>query len=113
MIHVIKKVSAHFLRNKKIFRGADIMFTTMFWILAIWFVVNAIWMYVKRDDQQLQKALGWVNVVAVIAGFWTYFGVSQVAGIDTWFNILNYVNIVLAATQLYLGYRNGHSVKHA
>lgn len=91
------------------------MFTTIFWILAVWFIINIIWMWNKRDDKQLQKTLGWVNVVAVIAGFWTFYAATRVGNIETWFNVLNYVNIVIAATQLYLGYRNGngHSVKHA
>lgn len=89
------------------------MFTTIFWILAIWFIVNVIWMWFKTDDQNFQKAFAWINVVAVIVGFWVYFGATKVSGIDTWFNILNYVNIVLAIVQFYFGYRNNNSMKHA
>ncbi|MFC6177433.1 hypothetical protein ACFQAV_11310 [Companilactobacillus huachuanensis] len=89
------------------------MFTTMFWILAIWFIVNVIWMWFETDNQNLQKTFAWINVVAVIVGFWVYFGVAKVSGIDTWFNILNYVNIVLAIVQFYFGYRNNSSMKHA
>lgn len=31
------------------------MFNTVFWILAIWFVINVIWMWFRFDDQKLQK----------------------------------------------------------
>lgn len=89
------------------------MFTTMFWILMVWFIVNVIWMWFATDNQALQKTFAWINVVAVIVGFWVYFGTTRVSGIDTWFNILNYVNIVLAIIQFYLGYRSSHTMKHA
>lgn len=48
------------------------MFTWTFWILAIWFVINAIWMWFELDNQNLQKILGWINVAAVII-FFGYF----------------------------------------
>lgn len=32
------------------------MFTWTFWILAIWFVINAIWMWFELDNQNLQKS---------------------------------------------------------
>ncbi|KRO00411.1 hypothetical protein [Companilactobacillus kimchiensis] len=89
------------------------MFTTMFWILMAWFIINVIWMWFVTDNQNLQKTFAWINVVAAIVGFWVYFGVTKVGGIDTWFNVLNYVNVVLAAVQFYYGYRNNHSIKHA
>ena len=85
----------------------------MFWILMAWFIVNVIWMWFVTDNQNLQKTFAWINVVAAIVGFWVYFGVTKVGGIDTWFNVLNYVNVVLAAVQFYYGYRNNHSIKHA
>lgn len=82
------------------------MFKTIFWILAIWFIVNAIWMWFKLDDHSLQKTFAWINVVAVVIGFWVYYGVSHVAGgISPWFLTMNWVNIVLACLQFYFGYR--------
>jgi len=89
------------------------MFTTIFWILAIWFIINVIWMWFATDNQNLQKTFGWINVVAVIVGFWVYYGTSRVSGIDTWFNIMNYANIVVAIVQFYFAYRNTHTMKHA
>ncbi len=81
------------------------MFTWTFWVLAIWFIINAIWMWFELNKQGYQKTFAWVNVVAVIVGFWVYFAATPVSGISTWFNVLNYVNIVLAAVQFYYGYR--------
>jgi len=89
------------------------MFTTIFWILAIWFIVNVIWMWFATDNQNLQKIFGWINVAAIIIGFWVYFGTTKVSGIDSWFNVMNYANIVIALIQFYFGYRNSHTVKHA
>ncbi|GEO58962.1 hypothetical protein [Companilactobacillus bobalius] len=89
------------------------MFTTMFWILAIWFIINVIRMWFVTDNQKLQKTFAWINVVAVIVGFWVYFGATKVSGIDTWFNIMNYANIVVALVQFYFGYRNSTTIKHA
>ena len=86
------------------------MFTWTFWILAIWFVINAIWMWFELDNQNLQKILGWINVAAVIVGFWVFYASTPVAAISTWFNVLNYVNILLAATQFYFGYRKNHNM---
>ena len=31
------------------------MFNTVFWILAIWFVINVIWMWFKLDDQTYKR----------------------------------------------------------
>lgn len=89
------------------------MFTTMFWILAVWFIVNVIWMWFDTNNQKLQKTFAWINVAAIIIGFWVYFGTSKVAGIDTWFNVMNYLNIAVALIQFYFGYRNNTSMKHA
>lgn len=90
------------------------MFTGTFWVLAVWFLVNVIWMWFALDNQNLQKTFAWINVVAVIIGFGVYFTGTSVTGISTWFNVLNYVNIVLACVQFYYGYRNLHhtSVQH-
>lgn len=49
------------------------MFNTIFWILAIWFVVNVIWMWFQLDNQTLQKTFAWINVCAVFIGFWVYY----------------------------------------
>ncbi|MGN1271538.1 MAG: hypothetical protein ACI4T3_00130 [Lactobacillus sp.] len=83
------------------------MFDTIFWILAIWFIINVIWMWFKLDDQKLQKTFAWINVVAVVIGFWVFYGVSHPAGaLTNWFTALNWINIVLAIIQFYFGYRN-------
>ncbi|KRM89074.1 hypothetical protein [Liquorilactobacillus vini] len=81
------------------------MFTFSFWVLAIWFVINVIWMWFKLSDQKLQKTFAWINVVALIWGFWAYNSSVRVGGIATWFNVINYVNIIVALLQFYFGYR--------
>ncbi|BDZ30888.1 hypothetical protein RA086_06925 [Lactiplantibacillus sp. WILCCON 0030] len=81
------------------------MFTWSFWILAIWFVVNAIWMWFDLDNQSLLRTFAYINVVAVIWGFWAFYGATPVSGLNTWFQVLNWANVVLAALQFYFGYR--------
>lgn len=82
------------------------MFDTVFWILAIWFIVNVIWMWFVLKDQTKQKTFAWINVAAVIIGFWVYYGVSHSAGaLATCFLILDWVNVILALIQFYFGYR--------
>ena len=49
------------------------MFNTVFWIIAIWFVINVIWMWFRFDDQKLQKTSAWINVCAIIIGFCVYY----------------------------------------
>lgn len=85
--------------------GVINMFTWMFWILAIWFIINAVWMWFDLDNKTLQKTFAWINVAAIIIGFWTFYGATPVDSLSTWFQVLNWVNIVLAATQFYFGYR--------
>ncbi|ETY74345.1 hypothetical protein [Lactiplantibacillus fabifermentans] len=89
------------------------MFTWSFWILAVWFVVNAIWMWFDLDNQPLQKTFAWINVVAVIWGFWAFYGATSVADLNTWFQVLNWLNVILAATQFYFGYRKSQQHKVA
>jgi len=55
------------------------MFTWIFWLLAIWFVVNIIWMWFDLDNEPLQKTFAWINVAAVIVGFWVFYGTPVVA----------------------------------
>lgn len=81
------------------------MVRSVFWLLIIWFVVNVIWMWFALDNQSLQKKFAWINVAAVIIGFWVYSASSHVLGIDRTFNVMNYVNILVAALQFYFGYR--------
>ncbi|MFD1420844.1 hypothetical protein [Lactiplantibacillus songbeiensis] len=88
------------------------MFTWIFWILAIWFVVNVIWMWFDLDNEQLQKTFAWINVAAVIIGFWVFYGATSVASLATWFQVLNWVNVVLAAIQFYFGYRRANGSSH-
>ncbi|MBU3829858.1 MAG: hypothetical protein H9843_03060 [Candidatus Limosilactobacillus merdavium] len=85
------------------------MFSTIFWILAIWFVINVIWMWFQLNNQGLQKTFAWINVVAIIIGFWVFYGVSHVAGgIATCFLWMNWINVVIACLQFYYGYRKNH-----
>lgn len=92
------------------------MFNTVFWILAIWFVINVIWMWFRLDDQKLQKTFTWINVCAIIIGFCVYYMAGPVgSGIDGWFTAMNWINILVAIFQFYYGYRS-HSagnVHHA
>ena len=63
-------------------------------------------MWFKLDDQKLQKTFAWINVVAVIVGFWVFYGVSYLAStLATWFLVVNWVNVVIAILQFYFGYR--------
>lgn len=82
------------------------MFKFLFWVLAIWFVVNVIWMWFKLDDQTLQKTFAWINVCVIIIGFWVYYGASHdTSAINGWFITMNWINVVIAAIQFYFGYR--------
>ena len=85
------------------------MFNAIFWILLIWLLINGIWMWFKLDDQKLQKTFAWINVVAVIVGFWVFYGVSHPAStLATWFLVVNWVNVVIAILQFYFGYRKAN-----
>ena len=53
------------------------LFNVIFWILAIWFVINVIWMWFQLNNQILQKTFAWINVCAIVIGFWVYYGVSH------------------------------------
>ena len=46
------------------------LFNVIFWILAIWFVINVIWMWFQLNNQILQKTFAWINVCAIVIGFW-------------------------------------------
>lgn len=48
------------------------MFNVVFWILAIWFIVNVIWMWFRVNDQKLQKTFAWINCLAIVIGFWVF-----------------------------------------
>ncbi|WMB62423.1 hypothetical protein NGP02_11305 [Lactiplantibacillus pentosus] len=87
------------------------MYTWTFWILAIWFVINVIWMWFALDKPGLQKTFAWINVIAVVWGFWVFYGAAPVAGHHIWFEMLNWVNVLLALLQFYFGYR--HATKQA
>lgn len=90
-----------------------LMFNFVFWVLAIWFVVNVVWMWFKLDDQKLQKTFAWINVCAIVIGFWVYYSVTHDASaIDGWFIAMNWANIVVAALQFYFGYKNMTNVHH-
>ncbi|WP_203643351.1 hypothetical protein [Levilactobacillus andaensis] len=89
------------------------MFTTTFWILAIWLVINGIWTCVATDNRELLKWFAWINVVAIIVGFWVFYGAAAVAALSVWFTVVNWVNVVLAIVQFYLVYRQAGAVHHA
>lgn len=82
------------------------MFAWSFWILAIWFIINVIWMWFVLDQQSKQKTFAWINVVAVIWGFWAFYGATPVSGLSTWFQVLIWVNVILTLVQFYFGYRH-------
>ena len=85
------------------------MFQTFFWILAVWFVINVIWMWFQLNNQQLQKWFAWINVVAIVIGFWVYYGATHdYGGIAPWFLTMNWVNVVIACIQFYFGYRKNN-----
>lgn len=85
------------------------MFDIIFWILLIWLLINGIWMWFKLDDQKLQKTFAWINVIAVIIGFWVFYGVSHPAGaLATWFLVVNWINVIIAVLQFYFGYRKNN-----
>lgn len=85
------------------------MFTTIFWILAIWFVINVIWMWFQLNNKTLQKTFAWINVAAIIIGFWVYYGVGHVGNpVAGWFIAMNWINIVVACIQFYFGYRSNN-----
>lgn len=89
------------------------MYNVMFWILAIWFVVNVIWMWFQLNNQPLQKTFAWINVCAIIVSFWVYYGATHDASaIDNWFIAMNWVNIAVAVLQFYYGYRTLPDTHH-
>lgn len=82
------------------------MFNTMFWVLAIWFVVNVVWMWFKLDDQKLQKTFAWINICAIIIGFAVFNSVDHASGgLANWFIAINWINIIVAGLQFYYGYQ--------
>lgn len=86
------------------------MFNTMFWILGIWFLINFIWMWFKLDDRKLLKTFAWINVVAVIVGFWVFSAATHSTELmANWFTGLNWANVVLAILQFYFAYRHQNS----
>lgn len=86
------------------------MFNVVFWILGIWFIVNVIWMWFVLNQQNYQKTFAWINVAAVIIGFWVFYGVAHEPGaLATCFIWLNWINVVLAIIQFYFGYRSNNS----
>ena len=88
------------------------MFDVIFWIIAIWFVVNVIWMWFALNNQILQKTFAWITVWASVIGSWLYYGMTHDGNaLNGWFLKMNWVNIAIAAIQFYFGYRE-HSVPH-
>ena len=56
------------------------MFDFVFWVLVIWFIINVIWMWFVLNKQSYQKSFAWINVAAVIIGFWVYYGTGAHSG---------------------------------
>ena len=82
------------------------MFSFVFWVLLCWFIVNVIWMWFVLKNQTYQRVFAWINVCAVVIGFWVYYVVAHdPSGIAIWFIWLNWINVVLACLQFYFGYR--------
>lgn len=48
------------------------MFSFVFWVLLCWFIVNVIWMWFVLKNQTYQRVFAWINVCAVVIGFWVY-----------------------------------------
>ena len=83
------------------------MFTWIFWILAIWFIINVIWMWFVLNKPAYQKTFAWINVIAIIVGFWVYYGVTHdQSALATCFIWMNWINVVIAIIQFYFGYRS-------
>lgn len=96
----------------RMLKGSNTMFDVIFWILAIWFVVNVVWMWFALNNQILQKTFAWINVCAIVIGFWVYYGMTHDGNaLNGWFLTMNWVNIAIAAIQFYFGYRE-NSVTH-
>ena len=100
----------------RMLKGSNTMFDVIFWVLAIWFVVNVVWMWFALNNQILQKTFAWINVCAIVIGFWVYYGMTHDGNVlNGWFLTMNWVNIAIAAIQFYFGYRannvthNGHT----
>lgn len=53
------------------------MFSFVFWVLLCWFIVNVIWMWFVLKNQTYQRVFAWINVCAVVIGFWVYYGVAH------------------------------------
>ena len=86
------------------------MFEFVFWVLVIWFIINVIWMWFVLNKQSYQKSFAWINVAAVIIGFWVYYGTgAHSGGLADCFLWLNWLNVVLACLQFYFGYRKLNS----
>lgn len=81
------------------------MYTWTFWILVCWFIINVIWMFSQMKNQPLLRLFAWINVIAIIGGFWVFYATTSHGSLSTWFTILNWVNVVLAIYQFYIGYR--------
>lgn len=89
------------------------MFNTIFIVLAVWFVANFIWMWFHLNDHILQQTLAWLNVYAIIIGFWVYYGFMYDAGVtNIWFITLTWAMVLVAALQFYFGFRqlNNHKM---
>lgn len=89
------------------------MFTIIFWILAVWFVINVIWMWFAINNKDLQRSLGFINVAAIIIGFISYSILAKVTSLEIFFNAINYLNIIVALVQLYIGFHTGHTRNHS
>ena len=73
------------------------MFDFVFWVLVIWFIINVIWMWFVLNKQSYQKSFAWINVAAVIIGFWVYYGTgAHSGGLADCFLWLNWLNVVLS-----------------
>lgn len=81
------------------------MFTGTFAILILWLLVNIFWELSRPRDIVMKRICAWASLVAVIGGFWVFYGVEHLNGdIVPWFIALNWINVVAAGLQFYFGY---------
>lgn len=81
------------------------MVSAIFWVLALWLIVNVAWTVAQLNNKLMAKTFAWINLVAIIIGFWTYYASGTVGSIGPWFQLINWTNVVLALFQFYNGYR--------
>lgn len=87
-------------------RRATKMFNGAFAILVLWLLVDLFWFLCRPRDIVMRRICAWLNVFAIIGGFWIFYGVEHLGGgIAPWFITLNWINVIIAGLQFYYGYQ--------